>query len=176
MKVEQQKQQKTPLFKLIMADKTTNCFPDYSIASTKLESNGPKIEVTNATFNCNNTFKCHVDACSRTFSYLYQLRKHLSFVHKVHFYDCSRCGFRFKKYSSYMKHMKCLLSCETAKIQKSLEIHQAHAMEDALKTGLQTANQLLEQFSLDKITEFNEKLIHQHCTGIDNFSLILKIN
>lgn len=175
MEAEQLKQPKQPLFKLIAAEKPKHCIPDCSVGSTQCGSKGQKTELPSANSSCNSTYKCHIETCSRSFSYLYQLRKHLSFVHKIHFYDCSRCGSRFNKYSSYMKHMKNLLSCETAIKDKSLS-HKAHQTEDALSVGLLTAKQLIEQFSLDKITVFDEKMLHQRCPGLESFALTLIIN
>lgn len=117
-------------------------------------------------------YHCHLEACSCSFNYLYQLRKHLSFVHKLNYYDCRRCGSRFIKYSSYRKHLTNICACEST-ATNSTEVSKIKSDEVLNNLALITIKDLVDKFEADKITCYNRSLINSICPGLTSFSSLM---
>lgn len=162
---------KLPVFKLLKnnEEKPKAKLPDNSNASTNIgsakQNSGPNNYVT---AEVSNYYKCHVEGCSRCFNYLYQLRKHTEYVHKLQFYECLRCGSKFAKYSNYRKHTRNIFTCEKSKSLKSDQVD-----GELLTEGLLLAKILIEQFARDEITHYDETLLFQRCPGMISFNSLL---
>lgn len=142
---------------------------DISAAST---INGSLIEPSQVTDDRKNRYYvCHSEGCSRSFSYLYQLRKHLNIAHKTNYYDCPRCGLRFLKFHEFKKHAGNIYACE--RDSKSPEKFKTWSESNEILYAHRITIEIAEKFETNQLTCFSKDQINLRCPTFRTFSSLI---
>lgn len=163
---------KTPLFKLIASVNSKICSskPEKSSdISTKDNTDMNKPKTLFSMYHGDNSLKCHIGDCPRYFNYLYQLKKHLSYVHKQNFFDCQQCGKRFLKYFKFRKHMRTINACESI---VNFKLNSGHDSKRA-EIIISAMSDILNEISMDNLTKYDCNSINIRCPGYFSFSSVI---